>query len=159
MLNPPSQPCADRRACGRGLRAGAIARPGHTFQKRQKDVRTANKAGPRDPRACPQNRTRARSRKRARTGTLDGPDRGGNMAHPRAADDFQAIRARMEELRRERERAAVKDTNRGSIQPARRDNGDPMVVWLRRIRSQIELPLVTPPDSSRHSPTCSDRCC
>jgi hypothetical protein len=30
---------------------------------------------------------------------------GRNMAHTRAADDFQTIRARMEELRRERERA------------------------------------------------------
>ena len=30
------------------------------------------------------------------------------MAHTRAADDFQAIRASMEELRREREGAAVR---------------------------------------------------
>src|SRR5262249_42094476 len=44
---------------------------------------------------------------RARTGTLDEPDRGGNIAHPRAADDFPTIRARMEEPRREREGAAV----------------------------------------------------
>jgi hypothetical protein len=38
-------------------------------------------------------------------------DRGENMAHTRAADDFQAIRARMEELRREREDAAVSETD------------------------------------------------
>ena len=42
---------------------------------------------------------------------------GENMAHIRAADDFQAIRARMEELRRERERAGNAETDRGSIQP------------------------------------------
>jgi hypothetical protein len=34
------------------------------------------------------------------------------MAHTRAADDFRAIRARMEELRRERERADDVETNR-----------------------------------------------
>jgi hypothetical protein len=51
--------------------------------------------------ACLPNRTRAPSGERARTGTLDEPDREGNMAHTRAADDFQTIRARMEELRRE----------------------------------------------------------
>jgi hypothetical protein len=31
---------------------------------------------------------------------------GGSMAHPRAADDFATIRARMEELQRERAQAA-----------------------------------------------------
>ena|ERR1700693_206590 len=35
--------------------------------------------------------------------------RGGNMARPRAADDFVAIRARLEELRRERSPAARED--------------------------------------------------
>jgi hypothetical protein len=33
------------------------------------------------------------------------------MAHTRAADDFRAIRARMEELRRERERADDAETS------------------------------------------------
>ena len=65
------------------------------------------------------------------------------MAHTRAADDFQAIRARMEELRRERERAAITETDRGSAQPACRGNNDnnPIVICLRRLRSQIGLPL------------------
>jgi hypothetical protein len=36
---------------------------------------------------------------------LGEPDREGNMAHNRAADDFQTIRARLEELRRQREEA------------------------------------------------------
>jgi hypothetical protein len=45
--------------------------------------------------------------------TLEGPDRGENMAHIPAADDFQAIRARMEELRRDREGVAVTETGRG----------------------------------------------
>ena len=44
------------------------------------------------------------------------------MAHIRAADDFQAIRARFEELRREREGAAVSETDCGSVEPARRRN-------------------------------------
>jgi len=62
------------------------------------------------------------------------------MAHTRAADDFQVIRARIQELRRERERAGNAETDR--IDPADgRDNSDPMVLWLRGIRSQIELRL------------------
>ena len=44
------------------------------------------------------------------------------MSDTRAADDFQAIRARMEELRREREEAAVTETDCGSVEPARRQN-------------------------------------
>ena len=64
------------------------------------------------------------------------------MAHTRAADDFQAIRARMEELRRERERAAVGETDCGSVQPACRANNDnEIVICLRRLRRQITLPL------------------
>jgi hypothetical protein len=39
-----------------------------------------------------------------------GEFRGGNVTRPRAADDFATIRARMEELRRERSRA-LKDTS------------------------------------------------
>ena len=37
------------------------------------------------------------------------------MAQTRAADDFQAIRARMEELRREREPANDAETNARSV--------------------------------------------
>jgi len=43
------------------------------------------------------------------------------MAYTRAADDFPAIRARVEELRRERERVDDTETNVRSVQ-----------LWLRR---------------------------
>jgi hypothetical protein len=65
------------------------------------------------------------------------------MAHTRAADDFQAIRARMNELRRERERAAVTEMDRGSVSPRRRDNNrnEPIIICLRRLRRQMgQLP-------------------
>jgi hypothetical protein len=52
------------------------------------------------------------------------------MAHTRAADDFQAIRARMEELRREHERAPGTETESGSVSPRRRENGDPVAIGL-----------------------------
>ena len=57
-----------------------------------------------------------------RTRKLDGPGGRGNMAHIRAADDFQAIRAPMEELRRERDGAAVTEADCASVEPARRRN-------------------------------------
>ena len=41
------------------------------------------------------------------------------MAHTRAADDFRAIRARIEELRRERERTPGTETEGGSVSPRR----------------------------------------
>ena len=44
------------------------------------------------------------------------------MAHIRAVDDFQAIRAPMEELGRERSGAAVTEADCGSVEPARRRN-------------------------------------
>ena len=59
------------------------------------------------------------------------------MAHTRAADDFQAIRARMGELRREREQAAVRQMERGSAERARPGNSDPIVISLRWLRNQI----------------------
>jgi len=61
------------------------------------------------------------------------------MADTRAADDFQAIRASMEELRRERERTPGKETEGGLVSPRRRGNSDnePIVICLRRLRSQI----------------------
>jgi len=52
------------------------------------------------------------------------------MAHTRAADDFQAIRARMEELRREHERTPGTETEGGSVSPRRRENGDPVTIGL-----------------------------
>ena len=60
------------------------------------------------------------------------------MAHTRAADDFQAIRARMEELRRERERAPGTETEFRSVQPACGANNDnEIVIFLRRLKSLV----------------------
>jgi hypothetical protein len=61
------------------------------------------------------------------------------MVHTRAADDFHAIRARMEELRREHEQAPGTETERGSVSPRRRGNNnhEPIVICLRRLRSLI----------------------
>jgi hypothetical protein len=60
------------------------------------------------------------------------------MAHIRAADDFQAIRARMEELRREHERAASAEREVRSVQPACRANNDnEIVICLRRLRRLV----------------------
>jgi len=64
------------------------------------------------------------------------------MAHTRAADDFQAIRARMKELRCERERAVVTETDGGLVQRVcRGDTDNEIVICLRRLRNQIGLPL------------------
>jgi hypothetical protein len=58
------------------------------------------------------------------------------MAHTRAADDFQAIRARMEELRRQRERADDAETNVRSVQLSLcHANGDPITVSIGRPRN------------------------
>jgi hypothetical protein len=58
------------------------------------------------------------------------------MAHTRAADDFQTIRARMEELRREREEAAVTETNVRSLQLSLcRANGDPITISIGQPRN------------------------
>ena len=61
------------------------------------------------------------------------------MAHTRAADDFHSIRARMEKLRRERERVAVRETEVQSVQPVCRANNDNdlIAICLRRLRNQI----------------------
>jgi hypothetical protein len=57
------------------------------------------------------------------------------MSRPRAADDFATIRARMEELRRERKRADVGERDLRSDQPTRRsDRIDPVGPSLRRLR-------------------------
>jgi hypothetical protein len=58
------------------------------------------------------------------------------MAHTRAADDFQAIRARMEELRRERERAAAGETCVRSVRLSLCcANGDPVTISIGRPRN------------------------
>jgi hypothetical protein len=58
------------------------------------------------------------------------------MSHTRAADDFPAIRARMEELRRERERADEIETD---VRSARlslcRANGEPIIISIGRPRN------------------------
>jgi hypothetical protein len=58
------------------------------------------------------------------------------MANLRAADDFPAIRARVEELRRERE--GVEEAGGNGRQPVRlllfRVNGDPIIISVRRVR-------------------------
>jgi hypothetical protein len=58
------------------------------------------------------------------------------MAHVRAADDFQAIRARIEELRREREPADDAEANVRSVRLwLCRANGDPITISIGRPRN------------------------
>ena len=58
------------------------------------------------------------------------------MAHTRAADDFQTIRARMEELRRERELADDAERNVRSVQLSLcHANGDPICISIGRPRN------------------------
>jgi hypothetical protein len=53
---------------------------------------------------------------------------------PRVADDFAAIRARMEELRRESKRADAGERDLRSDQPTRPGDGvDPVMISHRRI--------------------------
>jgi hypothetical protein len=55
------------------------------------------------------------------------------MAHTRAADDFRAIRARMEELRRERERVEDAETSAQLLRlRVCRANSDPIIISVRR---------------------------
>jgi hypothetical protein len=57
------------------------------------------------------------------------------MSRPRAADDFATIRARMEDLRRERERADVGEADLPSGSATRRgDRLGPVVISVRRLR-------------------------
>jgi hypothetical protein len=61
-----------------------------------------------------------------------------NMARTRAADDFKAIRARMEKLRRERERANDAETNARSVRLwLCRANGDPITISIGRPRNGL----------------------
>jgi hypothetical protein len=58
------------------------------------------------------------------------------MAQTRAADDFQAIRARMQELRRGRERANDAETNARSVRIwLCSANGDPITISIGRPRN------------------------
>jgi hypothetical protein len=58
------------------------------------------------------------------------------MAHTRAADDFRAIRARMEELRHERERVDNAETDVRSVRLSLcRANSDPIIISIRRLRN------------------------
>jgi hypothetical protein len=59
------------------------------------------------------------------------------MAHIRAVNDFQAIRARMDDLRREREQAAARQTKRRAVERARPANSDPIVISLRWLGNRI----------------------
>jgi len=68
------------------------------------------------------------------------------MFHTRAADDFQTIRARMEELRREREGAAVTETDCGSVEPARRQN-NAILVSLARLLNAAGHSIAVPDGS------------
>ena len=58
------------------------------------------------------------------------------MFHTRAADDFQTIRARMEELRQERE-GVEPETD---VRPVRLSlfhaNGDPIIISVRKLRGE-----------------------
>jgi hypothetical protein len=55
------------------------------------------------------------------------------MSRPRAADDFAAIRARMDELRREREAATAAPDGRGGKPPGRESD-----IERRRRRERME---------------------
>jgi hypothetical protein len=60
------------------------------------------------------------------------------MAHIRAADDFGAIRARMEELRREREPPNHAETEMRSVRlPRCRANSDPIIISFGRLRKEL----------------------
>jgi hypothetical protein len=67
------------------------------------------------------------------------------MPNSRAADDFPAIRTRMEELRREREGADATGAKRATAQPAPRTVSDPLALsHYRRYRSIPEKLLANP---------------
>ena len=62
---------------------------------------------------------------------------GRKVVHARAADDFETIRARIDDLRREREQAAVRQTKRGAVERVHPPNSDPIVISLRWLRNRI----------------------
>jgi hypothetical protein len=113
-----------------------------SFQKRQKGVRTREKAARRWSENLPTKLDLstiafAASQAMHRSSKLDQSDGGGNVAQPRAADDFEVIRARMEELRRERDAA---EKNLRSEAPMRRGRSDPIIISLRQLRNPVVQP-------------------
>jgi hypothetical protein len=67
---------------------------------------------------------------------LDRTDGGGDVNRPLVADDFAAIRARMEELRLERKRADAAERDLRSDPPTRPgDRIDPVMISPRRLRT------------------------
>jgi hypothetical protein len=59
-----------------------------------------------------------------------------NVTRLRAADDFEAIRARIEDLRRERERAHATEGELQSVTRTHRgDRVDPVTISVRRLRN------------------------
>jgi hypothetical protein len=65
-----------------------------------------------------------RAHRRSTGHQRDQANGGGNVTRPRAADDFATIRARMEDLRRERERAHASDSDLLSDPPVGRGRTD-----------------------------------
>ena len=63
---------------------------------------------------------------------------GGNVTRPRAADDFAAIRARMEELRRERARAATDDEASAKPRPQPAGSKPGLPLAIRRTLFQVK---------------------
>ena len=63
---------------------------------------------------------------------------GGNVTRPRAADDFAAIRARMEELRRERARAPADDDDSANPRPQSAGNKQGLPLAVRRTLFQVK---------------------
>jgi hypothetical protein len=57
------------------------------------------------------------------------------VTRPRAADDFATIRARMEDLRRERERAVAVEPDLPSQRPAQRSARIEVGIFVRRLRN------------------------
>ena len=60
------------------------------------------------------------------------------MTRPRAADDFAAIRARMEELRRERARAATDDEASANPRPQPAGSKPGLPLAIRRTLFQVK---------------------
>ena len=60
------------------------------------------------------------------------------MTRPRAADDFAAIRARMEELRRERARAPADDDDSAKPRPQSAGNKPGLPLAVRRTLFQVK---------------------
>ena len=62
-----------------------------------------------------------------RPSKLDQAEREGNVTRPRAADEFETIRARMEE--QHRDGVGIAETDLGSVPPTRRSNSNPVLIF------------------------------